>query len=57
MPSITGTDLADRIRDALPHIRILVISGYANSIGLPPDVARLTKPFKQSDLASSLARL
>ncbi|EIZ79523.1 signal transduction histidine kinase [Novosphingobium sp. Rr 2-17] len=57
MPGITGTDLACRIRQSRPHMRVLVISGYAESMGVSPDLPRLTKPFKQSDLASSLARL
>lgn len=57
MPGITGTDLARRIRDSRPELRILVISGYAENIGISADLPRLTKPFKQSDLANSLARL
>ncbi|WP_404477317.1 ATP-binding protein [Novosphingobium sp. BL-52-GroH] len=57
MPGITGTDLAARIKNVRPQIRVLIISGYAENMGVSPFIARLTKPFKQSDLASSLARL
>jgi signal transduction histidine kinase/DNA-binding response OmpR family regulator len=57
MPGITGTDLAQTIRRLHPEMRVLIISGYAESIGVSPGLSRLTKPFKQSELASSLARL
>jgi len=57
MPGITGTELATRLRQWKPEVRILLISGYAEGKGISPDLPRLTKPFKQSDLASSLARL
>lgn len=57
MPGISGTDLAMHLRRARPDVRVLVISGYAEAKGIALDLPRLTKPFKQSDLASSLARL
>jgi len=57
MPGMTGTDLALHIREAHPQIRILVVSGYAEAKGVSPMMARLTKPFKQSDLARTLAQL
>lgn len=57
MPGITGTDLAKRARTLRPNLRILVISGYAETKGISSDLPRLTKPFKQTDLAASLARL
>jgi hypothetical protein len=33
---------------------VLVISGYAEDDGLPPEFPRLTKPFRETDLAASL---
>ncbi len=57
MPGLTGTDLAKQVRNSHPDIRVLVISGYAEGRGISPDVPRLTKPFKQNDLATSLAQL
>lgn len=57
MPGISGTDLAERVRAWLPQVRVLVVSGYAEGAGLSANVPRLTKPFRQSDLASSLAKL
>lgn len=57
MPGITGTDLAMRARRLRADLRVLVISGYADTEGISPDLPRLTKPFRQSDLALSLAQL
>ncbi|WP_340265879.1 hybrid sensor histidine kinase/response regulator [Sphingobium mellinum] len=57
MPGITGTDLATKFQALRPGVRVLVVSGYAESKDISPDLPRLTKPFKQSDLANSLAQL
>ncbi|WCP14942.1 Sensor histidine kinase RcsC [Sphingobium sp. AntQ-1] len=57
MPGITGTDLATQLRESRPGMRVLVVSGYAEGKGISPDLPRLTKPFKQSDLANCLAQL
>ncbi|WP_070157123.1 hybrid sensor histidine kinase/response regulator [Sphingobium phenoxybenzoativorans] len=57
MPGMTGTELAKRVRLTNPETQVLVISGYAETKGISPDLPRLTKPFKQSDLALSLAQL
>ena len=57
MPGLTGTDLAEQVRLLKPQMRVLVISGYADIKGISPELARLTKPFKQNDLAASLAQL
>ena len=57
MPGMTGTDLAITIRQRSPATRVLIISGYADVDGISPDMQRLTKPFKQSDLAMSIEQL
>jgi CheY-like chemotaxis protein len=57
MPSLTGADLARRLRASHPDLPILIVSGYAESQGIPPDLARLTKPFRNAELASSLIAL
>jgi hypothetical protein len=36
---------------------VLVISGYAELEGVAVDIPRLTKPFRQEELARSLAGL
>ncbi|HET9427333.1 MAG TPA: PAS domain-containing protein [Allosphingosinicella sp.] len=55
MPGMTGTDLVRIVRAELPEMPVLVISGYAEDDGLPPEFPRLTKPFREADLAASLA--
>jgi hypothetical protein len=40
-----------------PAVPILVISGYAETEGIEPDMPRLAKPFRKDELAASLAGL
>ncbi|MET1110477.1 MAG: PAS domain S-box protein [Allosphingosinicella sp.] len=57
MPGMNGTDLAGIVRANLPGTPVLIVSGYAESEGLAPHFPRLVKPFRNSDLAASLAEL
>jgi CheY-like chemotaxis protein/anti-sigma regulatory factor (Ser/Thr protein kinase) len=57
MPGLTGSDLARTVRQRWPGMPILIISGYANVDGVAPDLARLAKPFRKSDLAAKIAGL
>jgi signal transduction histidine kinase/CheY-like chemotaxis protein len=57
MPGMSGSELAKKIRTANPHMRVLIVSGYAEAASISADFPRLAKPFKQSDLAESLSRL
>ena len=57
MPGITGVDLAREARTLLPRLRVLIVSGYAEEDGLSPDILRLSKPFRQAQLAACLAEL
>ena len=41
--------------ERLPGTRTLIISGYADTEGIAPDLPRLVKPFRQADLAASIA--
>lgn len=56
MPGMTGTELARALRARQP-MPVLIISGYADSDSIDPDLARLTKPFRQGDLTQALARI
>ena len=57
MPGMTGIDLARVLRERLPGLHVLLISGYAEAEGIAPDLPRLTKPFKSAELAAGLAGL
>ena len=57
MPGMTGVDLARAVRASHPNTRVLIVSGYAEVEGLAPDLPRLAKPFRQTDLAHTLFRL
>lgn len=57
MPDLTGAELARRLRSARPTLPVLIISGYAETDGIAADLPRLAKPFRQTDLARSIAKL
>jgi PAS domain S-box-containing protein len=57
MAGMSGADLARKVREERANVRVLVISGYAEVEGIAPDLPRLTKPFRSTDLARSLAKL
>jgi CheY-like chemotaxis protein len=57
MPGMTGTDLAHVLKGRRPGMPVLIISGYAEDDGIAPDLPRLTKPFRQSELTVSLSKL
>ena len=57
MPGMTGADLAREARNLKPALPVLIVSGYAEAEGIAPDLPRLTKPFRSSELAASVAAL
>ncbi|MGA9583550.1 MAG: PAS domain S-box protein [Allosphingosinicella sp.] len=57
MPGMNGTELANIVRADLPGTPVLIVSGYAEADGIAPHYPRLVKPFRNSDLAASLAEL
>jgi CheY-like chemotaxis protein len=57
MPGLSGTDLARILAAERPELPVLIVSGYADLDGLPADLPRLTKPFRQADLAACVANL
>ncbi|HEU0099615.1 MAG TPA: PAS domain S-box protein [Allosphingosinicella sp.] len=57
MPGLSGTDLALILAAERPGLPVLIVSGYAELDGLPADLPRLTKPFRQADLAACVAAL
>lgn len=57
MAGMNGTEFGRIVQAQWPDVRVLIISGYAESDGIAPDLPRLTKPFRMADLAASLAEL
>jgi PAS domain S-box-containing protein len=57
MPGMTGTELARALRERRPAMQVLVVSGYAEVDDVAPDLPRLAKPFRRTDLAASVANL
>jgi len=57
MPGMTGVELAYAVRGRMPGTRTLIISGFAEAEGLAPELHRLTKPFRRSELALVLGEL
>jgi CheY-like chemotaxis protein len=56
MAGMNGTDLAHDLQARLPTLCVLIISGYAESDAISPDLHRLTKPFRKDELAASLGQ-
>lgn len=57
MPGRTGVWLARAIHERHPRLPVLIVSGYADIDGLAPDLPRLTKPFREAELARAIAGL
>jgi CheY-like chemotaxis protein len=57
MPGMSGADLSRAARAIKPTLPILIVSGYAEVDGLAPDLPRLTKPFRNAELAASISVL
>jgi len=62
MPGLSGKDLARSVREALPNIKVLYVSGYAGEVieqhGLVERSERLLqKPFSEADLLSAVGEI
>jgi signal transduction histidine kinase len=58
MPGMTGAGLIAELRQTGHFIPVLLITGYAPAGGdVPADVPRLSKPFRQVDLAAKVDEL
>jgi signal transduction histidine kinase len=58
MPGMTGTELATRIRRSWPGLPVAIATGYAELPGDgDPGLPRLSKPYRQQELAALVARL
>jgi two-component system, cell cycle sensor histidine kinase and response regulator CckA len=63
MPTMSGIDLAECVRELRPGLPVLFISGFADSAldemltSLPPNMAYIRKPFDLASLASNIRSL
>ena len=57
MPGMSGTELVRELRMRGPSFPVLIVSGYAEADGIAPDLPRLTKPFRNAELAERIASL
>ena len=57
MPGMNGAQLVRAARFTRPRLLALIISGYAEAEGVPPDLPRLTKPFRPQELSDAIATL
>jgi len=55
MPGMSGTELARSLQQRFPSLQVLIVSGYIHVDDVAPDLPRLIKPFRQSQLAARLA--
>jgi CheY-like chemotaxis protein len=58
MPEMTGIELIGRIRETWPRLPVLLATGYAElPDGGMQNVPRLSKPYRQADLAAWIEQL
>jgi CheY-like chemotaxis protein len=57
MPGMSGVELARALRSDRPQLPVLIVSGYAEAESIAPEIPRLTKPFRNAELAVSLAAI
>lgn len=58
MPGMNGVDLIRHLRELVPGLPAMLISGYSTiAEGSGSELPRLAKPFRQADLARSIAHL
>ena len=57
MPGMTGVELAAIVRTRWADVPVLILTGHAEAIPIPPDLPVLRKPFESGDLAAEVSRL
>jgi DNA-binding NtrC family response regulator len=51
MPRMTGTELADVVRERYPELQLLLVTGFGESFVAAQELSSLQKPFHPRDLA------
>jgi nitrogen-specific signal transduction histidine kinase len=57
MPGMTGVEFAEIVRARWSDVPVLIVTGHAEAIPIPPDLPVLRKPFESADLAAEVSRL
>ncbi len=57
MPGMTGAELIRAVHAIHPGLPVAIVSGYSEVDGVPAEIPRLSKPFRTSELAETLAVL
>jgi len=57
MPGKSGAELARTISANWPGLPVLIVSGYAEAETIAPDMPRLSKPFRGTQLAQAISAL
>jgi DNA-binding response OmpR family regulator len=62
MPRINGKDLADKLKESRPNLKVLFMSGYSDEMiarhgVLEPGVALIEKPFDSHSLAHKVRQV
>ena len=56
MPGMSGTELARLLRSDWPSIKVLIVSGYAETVGIAPDLPRLANHSATTNLQPAWSR-
>ena len=59
LPDISGREVADRLREYQPDVRVIYVSGYSDDVIfqrgiLPSDTSFLRKPYRLSELMNAM---
>jgi two-component system, cell cycle sensor histidine kinase and response regulator CckA len=57
LPQMSGTELADRLKDSVPEMEVLVLSGHPPDAVHNPRHAYLQKPFSDTSLLQTIRLL
>ena len=60
MPRVGGREVAERLRDSQPGLKVIYMSGYAEDLpagALPPATSFLGKPFTFAELTETIRAL
>jgi CheY-like chemotaxis protein len=60
MPKVGGREVAERLRESQPGLRVIYMSGYAEDLptgALPPATSFLGKPFTFAELTETVRSL